>query len=732
MEEGLQRTESSNKPGPSSGNLETPGSGSVNQEEPCPTSVNQKQPGCNDTVCEEHVPSSVSPNRSCNGDQQQQPGPSGISQEQPGPSGISREQPGPSGISRKQPGPSGVTRERPGPSGVTQEQPGPSGVTREQPSPSSITQEQPGPSGITQEQPGPSGVTQEQPGPSSVTQEQPDPSSVTQEQPDPSSISVGLEETSRNKFSDEADFLDSSFNSREEEEEKSDSTASSESDSSTSSDFPEVAWSPKSSSTTYNYTKLADLEAGLKRANVIAVVKEFGQPQMTRGAQFCFTLTVVDESDPLVGVKCIIFNSNVEKLPQVKREGDIVCLHRINTNEYRNVIQIEGPPFSASMRFSSKIGSKMAPTTGSLSYTFTTSERQRVRELRRWARQRKRNELTEKLESIREGVKTNLLCQVVWIAQPSSANETILSVWDGTVCPLANTAYILSSNDITSDPTLTSAVGPELQRQVKFEGKISRKVKVKPGSVVVINNIESTCTSESSEVELCVRGKISKNVEVISARESCHSELKDRLEVALSAQNSVTTTPHSAISLSTLQEIKDHPLEKEPTKFHCKAKLVGILTPSAEETVRLFCERCGLFSPISKSTRVDMESGLSTEPCLVCYEAGKLPTESSTPPPPRCMFFVRLLLADSSGSLEIHVPHNEAIQLFRGLKPANFYRDQTLRYQLMKMLYTLSGGNPPFCQQPGEKVRPWIDCCLVKVEYDEVYYCLFDTALKAD
>ena len=634
--------------------------------------------------------------------------PSDIGDLEQGPSGVGGTESVSRCIGDMEPGPSGVGGMEPGPS-VSGRGLGSSGVGDTESDPRGVSGTESGPSGVGGMEPGPSGVSCMELSPSGVGGIEPSSDVVAVE----TSARVTRQRCRQQSFPSKVDISDSS---------------SGESESSTSSDsIRDNLWSPKKSSASYKYTKLSDLQPGLNKVNVIGVVKEFSKPRDTRGTQFCSVLTIVDETNPLVGVKCIIFNPNTERLPQVKQEGDIVCLHRINTNEYRNVMQIEGPPFSGSLRFSSKVGRKMKPSTGSVSYTFTATERKRVRELRQWVLRRRRTELAKKLESIHVGDQFNLSCQVVWIAQSSPSNQTILSVWDGTLSPLPVKRCRFDGGDVTSDASLTATVGPELQQQITIEGVLPRKLHIRPGSYVFLNNVKASSHTGSGEVELRVKGE---NVELLSVGEFGHSELRESLECALAAQEVITTTPHDDLPLSTLQEVRDHALHGKPAKFHCMVKLVRVLTSSLEETVMLSCEQCSLFQPLPKSTLTSLESGESTEPCSMCTEAGQWLPES---PWPQCKFLIRLLLADNSTSLEVHVPHEEAVILFRGLRPANLYQHQMPRYRLMKLLYQLSGGNPPFSQQAGDKLRPWISCCLLKVEHNhDLYYCLFDTVLKGD
>ena len=560
---------------------------------------------------------------------------------------------------------------------------------------------------------------------------------------------------SEQNFPDITDFPDSAFSGSqspqhvdmkerqgEEEEERGGEKESSNGGDSSSSwrdsesesdstDLPEVAWSPNQrSKTSYSYTKLGDLQAGLKKAHVIGVVKEFNEPRVTRGTEYCTILTLLDETNPLVGVKCVLFNTEKERLPHVKREGDIICLHRVNTHDYRNVMQIEGPPYSSSLRFSSRIGRKMKPSTGSISFTFTAAERQRVRELRQWLQQRT-TEHAQKLEAIRGGQKCNLLCQVVWVAHLASIDQTIVSVWDGTVCPVVIKSFDTAGADVHCDADLNIVVGPKLQRQIIIKGSLSHSLKLEPCSYIYISNIEASARDKDGVIELCLDRNLQENIKIISVGDSGYSELLERLEAGLASQMGVaiTTTIHNDIPLSTLIELKDHDVDEPvPGKCHSMAKLVRVLTPTIEETVWLKCDSCNLFEPIPRSMRTEPESGMCLDPCPRC---SRPPTTNSGSPSLHCLFLIKVLLADHTTSLKVYIPQDEIGALFGDLTATNLYQHQTPRYQLMAKLYQLSGGNPPFSEEIGSNVRPWIDCCLIKIrDGEEVVYAIFDTTLK--
>ena len=178
----------------------------------------------------------------------------------------------------------------------------------------------------------------------------------------------------------------------------------------------------------YTYTKLAELNVGEKKVNIIAVVKEFKPPASTRGSDYYSTLTLVDETDPRVGVKCIMFNSAPEKLPQIKRVGDIVCLHRTTISSYSCQTQVQGHRYTSAMRFSGDTRKKVLASTASVSYTCTHWEKERVRELKKWAREMRRKDCVCSLEAVTPDMYFDLVCQVVSVTISKVPRCAVLTV----------------------------------------------------------------------------------------------------------------------------------------------------------------------------------------------------------------------------------------------------------------------------------------------------------------
>ena len=76
------------------------------------------------------------------------------------------------------------------------------------------------------------------------------------------------------------------------------------------------------------------------------------------------------------------FHQLQEKLPKIDKVGDVACFHHIN---FPNDVQGIGQSFSSSLSFSGRLGSKVKPRMGSVSYTFTARDERNVKELRLWS-----------------------------------------------------------------------------------------------------------------------------------------------------------------------------------------------------------------------------------------------------------------------------------------------------------------------------------------------------------
>ncbi len=541
-------------------------------------------------------------------------------------------------------------------------------------------------------------------------------------------------------FPDNSDFPDSAFM----EDSKinaaaslSSSSSSGDNETSSSSCESDREWTAKhrassEQSRKYDYKKLADLNIGDNKMNTFGVVKEFKPPTLTRGSDYYSTMTLVDESDPKVGVRCITFNSVPNKLPQIKREGDVVCLHRVNVTSYQCQPQLQGLRYSSSIRFSGELHKKMTPHTGSVSFTCTLLERERVKELRQWARNLRKEKLSV-LESITLDSYLDLVCQIVSVTISKVPRCVVLTIWDATPrnfrCKNISLekCYEEGYPIVKEDPDLLDfSSGCEADVVIYNKSIIKKASMLRPRQFVYLSNVYSTVAdSESDLIELSIpvqrEGIPYPKLEVLSSEDELCRDVEKRVKELTTP---VTITRHQKQPVCTIKEIISYD-RVHPAKFRCRAKVLTILAPSLEDMVLIHCKRCGRLEVLTNDKEID-SNGTSKEACPACSESGS----HTSPSYPSCQYYFKMTLRDKTGEINVDVAHEQALKLFNNLKPVNFYQNQELRYQLMRSVYALTGNNNPF-DGSGSFPRPQVDCSVLTVNHDgSIYHCLFDTKLK--
>lgn len=561
-----------------------------------------------------------------------------------------------------------------------------------------------------------------------------------------SSNASGDQVEPESEFPDDSDFPDSAFRGEDASSESSSSSFSSPSasaDSSSSCGDSDREWNhrrpnnnnnnPTAAAATgggYKYKKLGELCVGEKKVNLIGMVKDFKPPAVSQGSDHYSTLTLLDETDPRVGVKCLMFNRKPERLPQVKSVGDIVCLHRVSVDSFNCQVQVRGVWFSSAIRFSGELGRKVSPSTGSVSFTLTHAERQRVKELRRWARGR-RSEALCCLQSVVPGGQCfDLACQIVSVTISKVPRCTVLTLWDGTAHTLRCKKLKLEKcheegYPIVEEDSGLSEDSEGYQVHVVVLGKKCRRkaAGLLPGAFVCLQSVTSAADASGSvemsmvEGESVVFDRLPARIEVLGKNDDLRTCLEERIGRLAEA---VTITPHQEQPLNTVADVLGYngPM---PAKFRCRVRVLGVNAPSVEDMVNIRCYECNRAEMITRAKQMDSD-GIAEQPCSVCSRA------------PSCQFYFKMAVGDKTGSTEIEVAHEQAIELFNNLKPNNFYQYQAARYQLLEKLYCLTGGNAPFAARVSgavEKPRPWVECCLLVIRHQgSLFYGLFDTELK--
>ena len=494
-----------------------------------------------------------------------------------------------------------------------------------------------------------------------------------------------------------------------------DDTSTASSSSSSGSDVPWKSRQVKCGDTgrKYVYKTLSELQSEDKKINVFAIVKDFSEPTQTRGTDMYSIMWLIDESSQ-VGIKCLSFARSLDKFPQVRRSGDVVCLHRLYAQVYQSCLQLISNRFSSSLRFSGKVGGSLKAHTSSLSYTLTREDKLRVKQLRAWHLRQTRGH-SIKVKDVTEGSLFGLICQLVCVSV--TADCLVLTVWDGTKATLSLSARQVDKGDDSRTVQALKTVAYGFTYQVAIKDTSQCTPTLKPGSILLINNV--TTATIDGQVELCVKdNKLSECIEVLQPRDYACIELLETLHSV--SGPTATTTPHAPAPYITIATL--HQLTEVPLRAHMRVKMVAICTQSLEDMVRLKCTHCGLLEHLMPETNITAK-GLSTHPCPRC------PRKSF----PHCSYVFQMTVTDLSGEVVIlHVACQEAAKLLGKIHPTNLYRCQTPRYRLLQRLNHFSGGNNPFSPQTNQP-RPWIECCVVKIKYEDAFcHVLFDTSITMD
>ena len=483
----------------------------------------------------------------------------------------------------------------------------------------------------------------------------------------------------QSSFPDNFDIPDSAFN--EYHTQRNESSAEEEGQ---ESEEEEEEWKPQKvkvgdTGRVYSYTQLADLRPLKDKVYVFGVVKDFRPATKSRGTDYYLTMTLVDESSTEEGIHCNLFNRDKNRLPHIQSIGDIVCLHRVYVNEYGGAPQLVSRKYSSAISFDGRVGTRVVPRTGFVSYTFTQAERERVKQLRKWSQRQERKK------------------------------------------PMA------MANKPPSDQAVQQASGqPGGQASREQDGgQASRE---QDGGQISHDQDGGQISREQDGGQASREQNGGQELDSAKGTKSSINDIK----IVSSVSVAITTTLHPNIQFTSIRDVIA--TKKVPSKFRCRVKVMGIVSPlSVEEMVVLRCNECSFLRPIPRKLELDLtDSYITDQPCWLCASD----TTRHHIPLLRCMYFFGMKLEDESGkSLVVYASGNEAVKFLSGIPPTNFYRKQIQRYALLEALYTLTGENDPFITDDKRHPRPWVECCLLSYHHpssqDKVCYHLFDTILCA-
>ena len=527
----------------------------------------------------------------------------------------------------------------------------------------------------------------------------------------------------------------------------------------------------------YKYSKIAQLKSGDDKINMFAVVKYFKPIAQTKGTDFCSVLTIVDESSPVDGLKCVIFNRSQDKLPHLRSIGDVICLHRLKIQTYKDDLQAMGRGFTSSICFDGKPNSKIVPRTGSHMYTLTEEDHGRIKALREWAKQHPElnpETRARRLCDVGGGDYFDLTCQVVSKSIFASQDYTVLSVWDGTKFPLEHKQYDYSYSETVSDPGLSAVAGNLAVPVVLYDNHSLLGRAIKPGQFVQLSNVHTTklrgysfASDQQFYMELCIhRGTqygsgatilldSDEGVVRLKSQLAPHVSAGGREEAAAPLQHwcptflgplprSTTVIPYTRVVFTPIRDVLAYPTV--PFKFNCRVRVECVFPACVEDLVQLRCSRCARRVAMPRTSRADSDALVGT-PCPTCVGGlGATPTTpASSKAVLRLIYVFKLVLDDETGYLSAYVAEDDAVTFLPGLPPTNLYVDQDSRRKLLDRLYFLTGGNDPFVERPPgsrqQLPRPWMECCLKSYFHVQsapggvpsprkVNYRVFDTILN--
>ncbi|CAH1232062.1 POT1 [Branchiostoma lanceolatum] len=244
---------------------------------------------------------------------------------------------------------------------------------------------------------------------------------------------------------------------------------------------------------TYEYTKLSDVKVRTT-VNLYAAVKFFKPPFPSRGTDYCMVAKLVDPSVGNLdeGLKCLFFAKEESTLPQIQSVGDIVRIHRLKVDNFKDAPQgNKGPGFSC-LVFDGRQGAPTNPRSDSQNFTFGPKDEAKVLELRQWV------SLTPELNvmssdpptfaDVTEGEYYDLSCQIVSMARVDE-KCVLFQVWDGTIPAEPFRKADLQDLSLDQKADLAQKVKGYLVDVFIFDNHVPTALRFKPGDFVRINNL---------------------------------------------------------------------------------------------------------------------------------------------------------------------------------------------------------------------------------------------------
>lgn len=236
-------------------------------------------------------------------------------------------------------------------------------------------------------------------------------------------------------------------------------------------------------------TPLTQLKDARGKFNTIGVVKFFDNPKGTKGTGYRLFLSVSDPSMNGDKLPCVIFNNCKDKLPQVKALGDVIIMHRLILESYKNRTQGVGYEYTgfAAVVFPGALSDPLVPRPSILRCSFNANDLRTVQQFKYWynssdcplerevigfgrgsssesaVHSSKINDVVKPLHSVCIGEFCSVEGQIVSIYSfPEDKTCVILYIWDGKLVPKNRKVVFASPFRESSSGAIVCRVDPYL------------------------------------------------------------------------------------------------------------------------------------------------------------------------------------------------------------------------------------------------------------------------------
>lgn len=450
----------------------------------------------------------------------------------------------------------------------------------------------------------------------------------------------------------------------------------------------------------------------------------YEKPKPTKRSDMISTMTIMDMSYHSPGLRLLVFASDLEKIPCVKTIGDIIRLHRVKIEVYKNEFKAVANIRSSSfLLFEGKGGASYIPYHSSHEkFTATSHDEIIINSLRSWFENfpidSGKNDYTVPIKAIREGVYFDLCCKVFFV-HGICKGVSIIYVWDGTDAPPKE--FVMKPDeemDILADQLEDSLI-VSLPRNIlcKFpcvgtvlrvitEMQIDELLRQLPGIGHWVKLRNMTCRTQSGIWEGVMTHTSKVSILSCHTEESYERDATERLESESTRlpqwcpklRECITVTDCEGVGFSTLMDIITH--SQVTYKFRCLVRVIAALPWKVEE-----------------------------------FAGHRLNAENHA----EYFYRVRLTLEDPTARIHAYLYAEDADKFFIG-HPAAVLRSSGSSLNLLKSKFSNLLGIAECTSEEGEKRRicnpPWIECCVKsyyldkKSPWESRRYRIFGTTLK--